>query len=147
MNFLNDLTNSTKKNIIQTLLHLPDFQIVKCVEFLRYHTQRLILKHYFINVDFSIIFIFLFFRISTTLSITLVFCIVLFVVSIVVMTKHGSMMKLKEKLGCSQITKSGSYNTNKSIIQIDIPTQGHSSRGTWFPPPLFLATIEKNLNI
>jgi hypothetical protein len=35
-----------------------------------------------------------------------------------------------EKFGCSRITKSGSYNTNKSIIQIDIPTQRRSSRGT-----------------
>jgi hypothetical protein len=35
------------------------------------------------------------------------------------------MKKLKEKLGGSRITKSGSYNANKSKIQIDIPTQGH----------------------
>jgi hypothetical protein len=38
--------------------------------------------------------------------------------------------RLIEKFGGSQITKSGSYNTNKSIIQIDIPTQGRSSWGT-----------------
>jgi hypothetical protein len=41
----------------------------------------------------------------------------------VFMKRRGSMMKLIEKLGGSQIIKSGSYNTNKSIIQIDIPTQ------------------------
>jgi hypothetical protein len=51
-------------------------------------------------------------------------------VLIVVMKKRGILKRLKEKLGGSQITKSGSYNTNKSIIQIVIPTQGHSSWGT-----------------
>jgi hypothetical protein len=56
--------------------------------------------------------------------------ILLLVVFIVVMNKRGSMKRLKEKLGGSRITKSGSYNTNKSIIQIDIPIQGRSSRGT-----------------
>lgn len=46
------------------------------------------------------------------------------------MKKRGILRRLKEKLGGSQITKSGSYNTNKSIIQIDIPTQRHRNRGT-----------------
>jgi hypothetical protein len=41
-----------------------------------------------------------------------------------------SMKRLIEKFGGSRITKSGSYNRNKSIIQIDIPTQGRSSLGT-----------------
>ena len=56
--------------------------------------------------------------------------ILLLVVFIVVMKRRGSMKRLIEKLGGSRRTKSGSYNTNKSIIQIDIPTQGHSSWGT-----------------
>jgi uncharacterized membrane protein YqiK len=101
------------------------------VEFLRYHTQRLILKHYIINTDFSIIFIFLFFR-KIALPITLVIFILMFAVRvlIVVMKKRGILKRLKEKLGGNRITKSGSYNTNKSIIQIVIPTQGHSSWGT-----------------
>jgi hypothetical protein len=80
-------------------------------------------------VDFSIIFIFLFFR-KIALPITLIIFMLLFVVFIVVMKKRGILKRSKEKLGGSRITKSGSYNTNKSIIQIDIPTQGRSSRGT-----------------
>jgi hypothetical protein len=44
--------------------------------------------------------------------------------------KPGSLKRLKEKFGGSRIQQSGSYNTNKSIIQIGIPIQGHSSRGT-----------------
>jgi hypothetical protein len=67
---------------------------------------------------------FLFFR-KIALPITL-----LLFVCIVVMNTRGNMKRLIEKLGGSRITKSGSYNTNKSIIQIDIPTQGRSSRGT-----------------
>jgi hypothetical protein len=65
---------------------------------------------------------FLFFR-----KIALPITILLF---IVVMKKRGSLKRLKEKFGGSRITKSGSYNTNKSIIHIDITIQGRSSRGT-----------------
>jgi hypothetical protein len=65
-----------------------------------------------------------------------------YVVCIVVM---NSKRRLIEKFGGSRRTNSGSYNTNKSIIQIVIPTQGRSSWGTWFP--LFLAAIEKSFNI
>lgn len=72
---------------------------------------------------------FLFFR-KIALPITLVIFMLPFVVFIVVMNRPGSMKRLIEKFGGSQITKSGSYNTNKSIIQIDILTQGHSSWGT-----------------
>jgi hypothetical protein len=39
------------------------------------------------------------------------------------MKRCGSMKRLIEKFDGNRITKSGSYNTNKSIIQIDIPTQ------------------------
>jgi hypothetical protein len=85
------------------------------------HTKTLYYKHRFFNNIY-----FLFFR-KIALSITLV--ILLFVVLIVVMTKC-ILKRLKEKLGGSRITKSGSYNTNKSIIQIVIPTQRHSSWGT-----------------
>ena len=126
MNFLGDLTKLTKKNYIQTLRHLPDFQIVKCVEFLRYYTQRLILKHYIINTDFSIIIYFLFYRHIAPL-ITLV---ILLLVVFIVMKKRGILKRLKEKFGGSRRTQSGSYNTNKSIIQIVIPTQERSSWGT-----------------
>ena len=88
------------------------------------HTKTLYYKHGFFNNIY-----FLFFR-KIALSITLVILMLLFVVFIVVMKRHGSMKRLKEKLGGSRITKLGSYNTNKSIIQIDIPTQGHGSWGT-----------------
>jgi hypothetical protein len=85
------------------------------------HTKTLYYKHRFFNNIY-----FLFFR-KIALSITLV--ILLFVVLIVVM-KTRILKRLKEKLGGIRITKSGSYNTNKSIIQIVIPTQRHSSWGT-----------------
>jgi hypothetical protein len=88
------------------------------------HTKTLYYKRRFFNNIY-----FLFFR-KIALPITLVIFILLFVVFIVVMKRCGSMKRLKEKFGGSRITKSGSYNTNKSIIQIDIPTQGRSSRGT-----------------
>jgi hypothetical protein len=84
------------------------------------HAKTLYYKRGFFNNIY-----FLFFR-KIALPITLL----LFVVFIVVMKRCGSMKRLIEKFGCSRITKSGSYNTNKSIIQIDIPTQGRSSRGT-----------------
>jgi hypothetical protein len=83
------------------------------------HTKTLYYKLGFFNNIY-----FLFFR-KIALPITLL----LFVVFIVVM-KICSMKRLKEKLGGRRITKSGSYNTNKSIIQIVIPTQGRSSWGT-----------------
>ena len=86
-----------------------------------HHTKTLYYKRgFFNNINF------LFFR-KIALPITLVIFMLLFVVFIVVMKRRGSMKRLIEKLGGSQITKSGSYNRNKSIIQIDIPTQGHSS--------------------
>ena len=88
------------------------------------HTKTLYYKHGFFNNIY-----FLFFR-KIALPITLVIFISLLVVLIVVMNRPGSMKRLKENFGGSQITKSGSYNTNKSIIQIDIPTQGRSSWGT-----------------
>ena len=96
--------------------------------FLRYHTQRFIRKYYIKRGFFNNIS-FLFFR-NIALAITLVISILLFVVLIVVMKRRGCMKRLIEKFGGSRKTKSGSYNTNKSIIQIDIPTQGHSSWGT-----------------
>ena len=86
------------------------------------HTKTLYYKRgFFDNISF------LFFR-KIALPITVV--ILLFVVFIVVMKKFDSLKRLKEKFGGSRITKSGSYNTNKSIIHIDIPIQGRSSRGT-----------------
>ena len=88
-----------------------------------HHTKTLYYKRgFFNNINF------LFFR-KIALPITLVIFMLLFVVCIV-MKRRGSMKRLIEKFGGSQITKSGSYNTNKSIIQIDIPTQGRSSWGT-----------------
>ena len=90
------------------------------------HTKTLYYKHRFFNNIY-----FLFFR-KIALPITLVIFILMFAVRvlIVVMKKPGILKRLKEKLGGSRITKSGSYNTNKSIIQIVTPTQGHSSWGT-----------------
>jgi hypothetical protein len=44
----------------------------------------------------------------------------LFVVFFVVMKRSSILKRLKKKLGSSRRTKSGSYNTNKSIIQIVI---------------------------
>ena len=86
------------------------------------HTKTLYYKLRFFNKIY-----FLFFR-TIALSITLM---LLFVVCIVVMKKHGIFLKrLKEKLDGSRRTQSGSYNTNKNIIQIDIPTQGRGSWGT-----------------
>ena len=93
------------------------------VSYTALHTKTYYKRGFFNNI------IFLFFR-KIALPITLVIFMLLFVVFIVVMKKHGSMKILKEKFGGSRITKSGSYNTNKSIIQIDIPTQGYSSWGT-----------------
>ena len=84
---------------------------------------------------------FLFFR-KITLSITIVLS--LFVVFII---KSGSLKRLREKFGGSRRTKSGSYNTNKSIIRIDISIQGRNSRGHLTLIYLFLATIKKKLNI
>ena len=84
------------------------------------HTKTLYYKReFFDNISF------LFFR-----KIALPITILLFVVFIVVMEKRGSLKRLKEKFDGSRITKSGSYNTNKSIIHIDIPIQGRSSQGT-----------------
>lgn len=88
------------------------------------HTKTLYYKRGFFNNIY-----FLFFR-KIALSTTLVIFILLLVVFIVVMKRRGSLKRLIEKLGVSRITKSGSYNTNKSIIQIDIATQGHSSWDT-----------------
>ena len=89
-----------------------------------YAPHTLYYKHGFFNNIY-----FLFFR-TIALLITLVIFISSFVVFIVVKKKCGSMKRLIDKIGGSRITKSGSYNTNKSIIQIDIPTQGRSSLGT-----------------
>ena len=76
------------------------------------HTKTLYYKRgFFNNISF------LFFRIID-LAITLVISILLFVVLIVV---------TKKKLDGSWIAKPDSY---KGIIQIDIPIQGCSSRGT-----------------
>ena len=86
------------------------------------HTKTLYYKRGFFNNIYL-----LFFR-KIALPITLV--ILLLVVFIVVMKRCGSIKRLIEKFGGSRITKSSSNNTNKSIIQIDIPTQGRSSRGT-----------------
>jgi uncharacterized membrane protein YqiK len=88
------------------------------------HTKTLYYKRgFFNNISF------LFFRIIV-LALSLVISILLFVVLIVVMKRRGILKRLKKKLGGSRITQSGSYNTNKSIIQIVIPTQVHSSWGT-----------------
>jgi hypothetical protein len=86
------------------------------------HTKTLYHKRGFFNNIY-----FLFFK-KIALPITLV--ILLLVVFIVVMKRCDSIKRLIENFGGSRITKSGSNNTNKSIIQIDIPTQGRSSRGT-----------------
>ena len=83
------------------------------------HTKTLYYKREFFNNIY-----FLFFR-KIALPIT-----ILLLVVFIVMKKRGSLKRLKEKFGGSRITKSGSYNTNKSIIQIDIATQGHSSWDT-----------------
>ena len=85
------------------------------------HIKTLYYKYGFFNNIY-----FLFFR-KIALPITLV--ILLFVVFIV-MKKRGNLKRLKEKFGGNRIAKSGSYNTNKSIIQIVIPTQGRSSWST-----------------
>ena len=92
------------------------------VSYTAHHTKTLYYKRGFFNNIY-----FVFFR---KIALPIVIFMLLFVVCIVVMKKHGSMKRLKVMLGGSRITKSGSYNTNKSIIQIDIPTQGRSSRGT-----------------
>ena len=84
------------------------------------HTKTLHYKLEFFNNIY-----FLFFR-KIALPITLL----LFVVFIVVMKKRGSMKRMIEKFDCSRRTQSGSYNTNKNIIQIDIPTQERGSWGT-----------------
>ena len=98
------------------------------------HTKTL----YYKRGSFNNIY-FLFFR---KIALPIVIFMLLFVVCIVVM---GNVKRLIENFGGSRRTKSGSYNTNKSIIQIDIPTQGRSSRGHLIP--LFLAAIEKSFNI
>jgi hypothetical protein len=91
------------------------------------HTKTLYYKlGFFKNIYF------LFFR-KIALPITLL----LFVVFIVVMKRRGSMKRLIEKFGGSRITKSGSYNTNKSIIQIDIPTRVWQMGHLIPSPPVF----------
>ena len=82
------------------------------------HTKTYYKRGFYNNISF------LFFR-TIALSIVLL----LFVVFVVII-KSGSWKSLKEKFGGTRRTKSGSYNTNKSIIRIDIPVQGRSSRGT-----------------
>jgi hypothetical protein len=83
------------------------------------HTKTL----YYKRGSFNNIY-FLFFR---KIALPIVIFTLLFVVCIVVM---NSKRRLIEKFGGSRRTNSGSYNTNKSIIQIVIPTQGRSSWGT-----------------
>ena len=85
------------------------------------HTKTLYYKRGFFN---NISFLFSRF---IALAIYMVIPILLFVVFFVVMKRSGILKRLKKKLGGSRRTKSGSYNTNKSIIQIVIPTQGRSS--------------------
>ena len=71
----------------------------------------------------------------------MVIVISLFVVFFVVMKTSGNLKRLEKRLGGSRRTKSGSYNTNKNIIRIDIPIQGRNSRALDPPLPVFLATI------
>jgi hypothetical protein len=86
------------------------------------HTKTLYFKHRFFNNIY-----FLFFR---NIAISIIPFILLIVVLLIVVMTEPILKRLKEKFGGIQITKSGSYNTNKSIIQIVIPTQRHSSWGT-----------------
>ena len=86
------------------------------------HTETFYYKRgFFDNISF------LFFR---KIILPLLLVIILFVVFIVVMKKRGTLKRLKEMFCGCRIKKSGSYNTNKSIIHIDIQIQGRSSRGT-----------------
>jgi hypothetical protein len=87
------------------------------------HTKTLYYKRGFFN---NISFLFSRF---IALAIYMVIPILLFVVFFVVMKRSGILKRFKKKLGGSRRTKSGSYNTNKSLIQIVIPTQGRSSWG------------------
>jgi hypothetical protein len=86
------------------------------------HTKTLYYKRVFFN-NIS----FLFSRLIA-LAIYMVILILLFVVFFVVM-KTSILKRLKKNIGSRRRIKPGSYNTNKSIIQIVIPTQGRSSWG------------------
>ena len=83
------------------------------------HTKTLYYKRGFFN---NISFLF-----SRFIALAIYMVISLFVFFAVM--KTSILKRLKKKLCCSRRTKSGSYNTNKSIIQIVIPTQGCSSWG------------------
>jgi hypothetical protein len=86
------------------------------------HTKTLYYKRgFFNNISFS-------FSRFIVLAINMV-GILLCAVIVVEKKRSGILKRLKNKLVRSRRTNSGSYNTNKGIIQIVIPTQGRSSWG------------------